>query len=866
MAEPDLLGRDALLDELTCWLRRDRRRVMLLRGPAGVGKTAVAAALQASLDAEGVPTMRVRGTESSQLVPFGALAPLLAGGPGPDGGWDHPAAVLTALLASVSERFGDGLVLFVDDVPLLDPGSTTAVLQLVEHAHVRVVATARDEHLVPESVASAASGATGRTWEIEPLPDVVIATLAGAIVGERLSPGSASRVADAARGIPLVAIELVGEARRRGAVRAGSDGAVLDDIPLSARLRDLVAHRLAALDPPDRDAAELLAAGRPLPAGSLEPVLIERLETAAVLAVAGDGTLDLTHPLLGEALREATPPSRWSRRLLEAADRWAALPETPDTVLRTVVLRRAGGGAPDHRRLLGAGRRALELLDHDLVIDLLSPLADAGDHEALVLRGTARSAVGADGAADDLRLAVDTAPDDAALARAAQRLALELGTRGHDAVAAAEAARKAHDLVEDPAARDFLGAEARKWELAAGIAPTTEVSATDPAARLNEVTVVALMATMAGRLDEADALVADGLPLARRHREVLTYGEELLQLSRILAIGFRGDVHAMLAAVDQARTEAVGAGRGDDAEGLWLFLEASAHQTAGSFEDAARLAAASVTALADRDFVGLDPSARGVLAGALARLGRIREARQVLDELPATARQDLRAAPLIARADAALAAAGGDRAGAVDLLLDAARTGVDGGFVAPAALAAHDAVAVGGAERVVTLLDEVAAQADGELFALLADHAAGVASRDRTRLERVARRFQALGLTGPAVDANEALAQQLRAARAPGAAEAARRAALLRSTVPAEARVLTARELEIARAAAGRRRSREIADELDLSVRTVDNHLRAVYRKLGIGGRDELDEALADAGLHDEPGPGAGATATAPGS
>jgi DNA-binding CsgD family transcriptional regulator len=51
---------------------------------------------------------------------------------------------------------------------------------------------------------------------------------------------------------------------------------------------------------------------------------------------------------------------------------------------------------------------------------------------------------------------------------------------------------------------------------------------------------------------------------------------------------------------------------------------------------------------------------------------------------------------------------------------------------------------------------------------------------------------------------------------------------------------LTAREWEIARAAASRERSREIADRLGLSQRTVDNHLARIYRKLGVAGRDEL--------------------------
>ncbi len=38
--------------------------------------------------------------------------------------------------------------------------------------------------------------------------------------------------------------------------------------------------------------------------------------------------------------------------------------------------------------------------------------------------------------------------------------------------------------------------------------------------------------------------------------------------------------------------------------------------------------------------------------------------------------------------------------------------------------------------------------------------------------------------------------------------------------------------------------SPEIAERRYISVRTVDNHLRSVYRKLGVGGRAELSSVL----------------------
>ena len=47
---------------------------------------------------------------------------------------------------------------------------------------------------------------------------------------------------------------------------------------------------------------------------------------------------------------------------------------------------------------------------------------------------------------------------------------------------------------------------------------------------------------------------------------------------------------------------------------------------------------------------------------------------------------------------------------------------------------------------------------------------------------------------------------------------------------------LTERELEIAGLAAQRKSSREIAEILNISVKSVNNRLNAVYEKMGLGG------------------------------
>jgi DNA-binding CsgD family transcriptional regulator len=57
-------------------------------------------------------------------------------------------------------------------------------------------------------------------------------------------------------------------------------------------------------------------------------------------------------------------------------------------------------------------------------------------------------------------------------------------------------------------------------------------------------------------------------------------------------------------------------------------------------------------------------------------------------------------------------------------------------------------------------------------------------------------------------------------------------------------RSLTAAQHQVARLAAGGRSNRQIAEDLFVTIKTVETHLGAVYRKLVITSRDELAQAL----------------------
>lgn len=136
-----------------------------------------------------------------------------------------------------------------------------------------------------------------------------------------------------------------------------------------------------------------------------------------------------------------------------------------------------------------------------------------------------------------------------------------------------------------------------------------------------------------------------------------------------------------------------------------------------------------------------------------------------------------------------------------------------------------------------------------------ARHARAIAGHDAGELEEVASVFEAMGSDLFAAEAAAGAAVAWKRSGEPRqAAAAGRRAGVLAArcegvTTPAlcgiAARALiTSAEQQVALLAASGRSNKQIAEELVLSLRTVENYLHRVYEKLGITGRAELAAAL----------------------
>jgi DNA-binding CsgD family transcriptional regulator len=268
----------------------------------------------------------------------------------------------------------------------------------------------------------------------------------------------------------------------------------------------------------------------------------------------------------------------------------------------------------------------------------------------------------------------------------------------------------------------------------------------------------------------------------------------------------------------------------------------------GDIYDGLQRVAEAETNLEANDPLGLLPMAWGLRALLHAMGGNPDRANERIDMAEADPRgAQTRVSVWTNRARAWIAANDGDTKAASALAEHAGRLAAAGTHYVWSAFAYHDAVRFGGADIVRGPLSDLAAEDRGPLVQLLADHATAVVDRDLTRLRDVIDRARAIGA--------EALAAEGHAAAsviAPGvegvrhahlAGHHHRRCRGLRSPlldgVPSP---ITERQGQIAALASMGYSSKDIAAKLHLSARTIDNHLRAVYRIFEINGRMQLPD------------------------
>jgi ATP/maltotriose-dependent transcriptional regulator MalT len=636
------------------------------------------------------------------------------------------------------------------------------------------------------------------------------------------------------------------------------------------RLVELVESRVAALSAQERGALELLAVCGALGLDELVGVTgsepVEALDRAGLLAIVQDRRrheVGVAHPLHGEVLREQLPALRRRRLLLDHADRVEHLgARRREDALRIANARLEGAGTADAGLLVGAARLARYGHDHRQVVRLAQAAMDESPTpEAALLLGEALHEMGRYEEAEAVlarHADVDADIDEHVLVPlVAMRVRNHFWglQRPDDALALNRAARA---RFASPARDELAADEAMLLVFTDHARDALEAAQSIPLDAEPRIRVLRGIA-------EVPALIFSGrcetaLPLTmERYADHVRLGDQVAIAHPAVQLIYRMRAFMEAGNLDAAReiataghqtvSDVVPADRVWFTLGLgWIDVLAGHPVSARRWlTEAAAMCRGAALAGQLRVVLSMLAVAEAYAGDAAAASAAVAEQQDLGPFAYMRGEQEL--------GPAWATAAAGDTRGARELLTAAADEAEVDGRLAVEAWLRHDVARLGDAPAVAARLEELAKVCEGAFVPAYALDARGAADHDPILLAGARDRFEAIGadLLAAEAAATAALAYR-RHGDQRAAAGMATRANVSKDrcegghtpalVVPVAVVPLTAREREVALLAANGMSSREIAERLVVSVRTVDNHLQSTYTKLGISGRGELADAL----------------------
>jgi DNA-binding CsgD family transcriptional regulator len=855
-----LVGREAELADIARARADAACAGVVVRAAAGMGKSRLIREAHAAAARDGAPVDWIQATRSAATVPLGALAGVI------------PEDVRTDDALQLMRRSGDVLraranggrvVLGLDDAQLLDPVSAALILHLTVTGAAFVVATVRSGEPCPDAIVSLWKDAGARRLELTKLGDDAVGRLVEAALGGPVEHGTLRWLVDRSAGNALYLRELVIGATESGML-AHDDGLwrLTGRPPVTRSLMDLVARRLDALPDAERAPVEALALAEPLSVQELVTLggveALAAAESAGLVVVEPDGSaVRLAHPLYGDVVRSRLPLVRG--RLLRGRVADVIRDRDPlsggDALRVARLLLDAGTEIPSELRVPAA--RAANLAgDPDLGAELAaSALTDGGGLPAALLLGRAHTVRKrfADAEAVLAAAAPSVAPDDAGIDYLEQRAhVLHWGLyRSREARELIEAARSWSPAPEwhrrlEPLRTAFVEGDDAIDALAAVVADP----GIDAATRTMAERRFALRLFFAGRTREARDHVAPVLPDVplRGYNDALALG-----LWRLLAFE-TGEGWEVLGTFMQSTLRAAVRVDDHEAAGHAAFSLGYVAFMGGHHRAALRWLAEAEHHFDRQDTFGTRIHVRAVRVGVAFHSGDLdgtADAEVQLDEALAGREPLSTQAPYVARARGWAARVRSDTEGAERLLADAARLAAQ--MPVYAAQLTYEALRAGAsASKLSAELDALAARCDARLTAAYARHAAGLAARGGDALLAVAEELAAIGAlryaSEAAADAARTFVAAGRADSARRALERARRLHVANEGTPppsvdgidGTAVGLTRRESQVAALAGQGATNLEIAERLELSVRTVESHVYHAMQKRGVTDRRDL--------------------------
>jgi DNA-binding CsgD family transcriptional regulator len=888
MALWKFVGRAAELARLTAAATNPNGRGLIFSGSAGIGKSRLLRQAVEALPSDRCAVWNASGNIATGGLPFGGLAQVLPADQPPG---LSPAGMLRWTLDSLHKQAaGRTIVLAVDDAHLLDQSSAALVYLIARAEDTKVLCTVRSGEEIPLSIRALWKDDLVEHAELGPMePTDSVALLTEMLEGRPDQP-TIERLGRLADGNALMLRELVIAAQTSNEMVQNEYGlwSWTGRFELPTSLEALVDTRIGQLSPGERTVVELVALGEPIGLRLLQEAAdvadVEAVEGRLLIRRVPDDrrfNVRLAHPLYGEVVRRHCPATRTLRLKAQLADLLEqAGNRRRDDLLRVAVWRLDSGTAQNAQLLLRAAGQAFGRFDVPLAARLArAALAAGGGFDAAELLATILMFT------DQPEEAITVLDSVADQVTSDQRRGRWLTVRGmvtywglcqESTVPEISAAAA---KLEDPPARARVRAfeaimRLHRLEFAEALRLSRAVldrpAATVAARGLARCTIAHLQAAQ-GELQHSGRAVAGVEADAAQWRADMPYLQLALELARGTRLALAGDLAGIDAIVAAEFADLAVAGDFRLGSGYLSILRAQAARLRGRTGDALRTSVDACAMLTtDRVFAGLAHAERAHAAALRGDTVLAIEAMAASDQAHAPGMAILY--PWLEQARAAVLAATGNVDGAATLLAKlVARLGADH-LAGHEVLALYDLVRLGRADlevgrptregrrqSVTHRLTQLTETVEGALPPLLARHARAAAAQSGDELLAVANGFADLELNLFAAEATAMAVTRLREIRSPRAHEATvRLSALLErcDTVRSPALiarqpVLTERERQIARLAAGGTPSRNIAEQLYLSTRTVENHLQRVYSKLGVAGRAELLPALRALPDHD---------------
>lgn len=870
-----LTSREIELERLSrVWSDRQCKGV-LLRGSAGVGKSRLAEEFLALVVRNGLKGWRVTASAASAVIPLGAISHLMP----PHLDLRDP---VNSIRMISSAEFGpqphSSRAVWVDDIHLLDGPSAMLLRELVDAQVIRLIATIRSGEPVREAVSELICIDDMYQLEVSAFSKEQVDAMLNAALNGPVSRRTLHDLYAVSNGNALYLHELVLGALDSGVMTSNGEIWEIsgDRLRSTPKLIELVKSRVASVNSAERDVLELLALCGPLPltdalqaASSAAVFSLERSGLITTSTSRHRATLQLAHPLHGEVLRDAIPVLRRRALLMGQVDRTLSYgARRRDDALHIATWKLAATGSADPNLLIRAATLARHAHDYRQTIKLLQAVPSGqSSSKSMLLLGEAHFELG------DFELAEHAFSRAEELSRdETQRISIVIertqslfwgAGRLDDGLAANTGALA---ITTDPILRKVLMINEGCMRIAAddpnrGLELLHGVEEfPDPRVRLYGMAVKSAGLQATGKATEALLLCEK----ARIEHEE-SAEETVLQTSSwqliytAMAQCSAGQLEQALAAADQAYANTV-TKHAPLPQGWAALVLAQGYWLTGRVAEARRWFAESLArGRRHRLPSALRLSASG-LAASCAVMGDLVTAKQVLADFDTYPHHTVYWEGQERLGEAWLLAAYGRVGEARAVLMRAASSARNRGHISSEALLLTDAARLGGAKLVRNRLASLADICDGALTSTQASLAAALATGDPKHLMQVAEYLHALGSNLLAAEAATQAAAAWQRAReghkagiaAQMASACANRCQGARTPLLATGRstaALTAREKEIALLAAGGAASKEIAQLLDLSVRTVDNHLQRVFAKLGVSSRRHLASKIGTPGL-----------------